>query len=85
VERGVDRAVDDAGLEAGIRVAKGYRRGHGTVAVVDYASAVMSAAKRQLDLSLAGLGQLAEGSRPAPTMSLIVDLLAPPQLRKHTD
>ena len=56
VERGVDRAANDAGLEAGIRVAKGYRRGHDTVAAVEYASAVVSAAKRQLDLSLAGLG-----------------------------
>jgi len=46
VERSVDRAVNDASLEAGIRVAKRYRGGHDTAAAVEYASAVESAAKR---------------------------------------
>ena len=55
MELGVDRAVDDPGLEAGVRIAEQYRGSHGIVAAV-YASVVVSAAKRQLDLSLAVLG-----------------------------
>ena len=62
VERGIDWAVNDASLEAGIRVAKGYRGGHDTVAA-EYASAVVSAAKRQLDLSLAILVRWSSVSR----------------------
>jgi len=80
MELGVDRAVDDPGLEAGVRIAEKYRRGHGIVAAV-YASVVVFVAKRQLDRSLAVLGScLAEmqGCRlePAPSMSLIIDLPA---------
>ena len=44
--------MDDAGLEAAVRIAKGDRRRHGAVAA-EYASAMVSAAKRQLVLSLA--------------------------------
>lgn len=32
LERGIDRAVDDAGLEAAVHMAKGDRRRHGAVA-----------------------------------------------------
>ena len=62
VERGIDWAVNDASLEAGIRIAKGYRGGHDTVAA-EYASAVVSAAKRQLDPSLAILVRWSSVSR----------------------
>ena len=50
-ERSIDQAVDDAGLEAVIRIAKGDRRRHSAVAA-EHASATVSAAKRQLVLSL---------------------------------
>jgi len=52
LERGIDRAVDDAGLKVVVRIAKGDRRRHGAVAA-EYASATVSATKRQLVLSLA--------------------------------
>lgn len=52
LKRGIDRAVDDAGLEAAVRIAKGDRRRHSAVAA-EYASATVSAAKGQLVLSLA--------------------------------
>ena len=52
LKRGIDRAVDDAGLEAAVRIAKGDGRRHGAVAA-EYASATVSAAKGQLVLSLA--------------------------------
>jgi hypothetical protein len=43
MELGVDKAVDDVSLEAGVRVAKGCHGGHGTVAAA-HASATVSAA-----------------------------------------
>jgi len=55
LERVIDRAVDDAGLEAAVRIAKGDRRRHSAIAA-EYASATVSVAKRQLVLSLAILG-----------------------------
>ena len=56
VERGVDRAVNDPNLEAGIRASKTCCGGHDITIVVEYASAVESAAKRQLDRSPVVLG-----------------------------
>jgi len=44
--------VDDAGLKAAVCIAKGVRRRHGAIAG-EYASATVSALKRQLVLSLA--------------------------------
>jgi hypothetical protein len=47
MEFGIDRAIYNAGLEAGVCIAKGYRRCHGNIN-----KPTVSAAKRQQELSL---------------------------------
>ena len=71
MERGVDWAVDDAGLEAGVCISKGYRSCHDTVAAIQCADRLLRrSAVIALALSGGWNGSLESLPRP-PSLRLV--------------